>query len=69
MSDDGSVEGDEPGFVDANARDDALTSGSPARGIAGPLAAAAAAHPVEYEYVSPSSGIARAATENAGAFE
>ncbi len=62
-------EGTDPGFVDATARDYALTAGAEADGITVPLADAASAHPVEHEYRAPAGGAARSGTESAGAFE
>ena len=63
------VEGETPEFTDPAARDYTLSSASGARGIGVALAPAAAAHPVEFEFASPSGGVARAVSDAAGAFE
>jgi parallel beta-helix repeat protein len=62
-------EGDDPGFVDTSSQDFTLESASEARGVAVPLPDAAAGHPVLFQFVGPSGGEARSATEAAGAFE
>ena len=63
------VEGADPGFVDAAARDYVLLDPSAARGVTVPLAAAAGAHPVSFQFYAPSGGVPRLATQNAGALE
>jgi parallel beta-helix repeat protein len=65
----GNQEGTDPGFTDASTRDFTLTASSPATGLAVPLAAAAAGHPVTMQFVPPSGGVPRASAANAGAFE
>jgi hypothetical protein len=62
-------EGASPGFADEAARDYTLSATSEARGITLPLSAAAAAHPVAYQFAPPSGAVVRASTEAAGAFE
>jgi parallel beta-helix repeat protein len=63
------VESLDPNFVDAAARDYVLFDPSAARGITVPLAAAAGAHPVSFQFYAPSGGVPRLATQNAGALE
>jgi parallel beta-helix repeat protein len=63
------VEGADPGFTDAATRDYTLSETAAARGITVPLSAAAAAHPVSFQFAAPSGGAPRASTDSAGAFE
>jgi len=65
------VLGATPGFTDAAAQDFSLASGSACIGAAGPLASGASTHAVEFEYVEPQSGKARAdgGAVDVGAYE
>lgn len=69
VSTEDNVEGQDPGLVDPASADYRLAGGSPARGIAGPAAGSAGAHPVRRTYVPHRSGAARSSTADAGAFE
>ncbi|RME27581.1 MAG: polysaccharide-degrading enzyme [Deltaproteobacteria bacterium] len=72
ITDDGTnIAGADPGFVNAASQDFTLAAGSDAIDAGGPLAGAAAAYPVEFEYIKHQQGVARPRTGAAdlGAFE
>ena len=71
VSDQGNVEGDDPGFVDLDGQDFHLAADSQARDAAGGLPAATAAYPADSEYRVHQQAEARPAdgTMDIGAFE